>query len=105
MVDNVGPATLKQSMRAAKPGGRIAICGGTSGPKFELTLPVLWFKQLELIGSSMGNHAQFARALNWIRLGKASSPVAKVFPFDELPDAMRYLESGEQMGKVALGHG
>ncbi len=105
VIDNVGPATLKQSMRAAKPGGRIAICGGTSGPKFELTLPVLWFKQLELIGSSMGTHAQFARALNWIRLGKASSPVAKVFPFDELPDAMRYLESGEQMGNVVLEHG
>lgn len=105
IVDNVGPATLKQSMRAAKPGGRIAICGGTSGPKFELTLPVLWFKQLELIGSSMGTHAQFARALNWIRLGKASSPVAKVFPFDGLPDAMRYLDSGEQTGNVVLEQG
>lgn len=105
VVDNVGPATLKQSMRAAKPGGRIAICGGTSGPKFELTLPVLWFKQLELIGSSMGTHAQFARALNWIRLGKASSPVAKVFSFEELPDAMRYLDSGQQIGNVVLEHG
>lgn len=105
VIDNVGPATLKQSMRAAKPGGRIAVCGGTSGPKFELTLPVLWFKQLELIGSSMGTHAQFARALNWIRLGKASSPVARVFPFDELPEAMRYLDSGEQAGKVVLDHG
>lgn len=104
VIDNVGPATLKQSMRAAKPGGRIAICGGTSGPKFELTLPVLWFKQLELIGSSMGTHAQFARALNWIRLGKASSPVAKVFTFDELPEAMRYLDSGEQIGNVVLEH-
>lgn len=104
VIENVGPATLKQSMRAAKPGGRIAICGATSGAKFELSLPVLWFKQLDLIGSSMGNHSQFARALNWIRLGKASSPVARVFPFDELPAAMRYLDSGEQMGKVAIAH-
>lgn len=104
VIENVGPATLKQSMRAARPGGRIAICGGTSGAKFELTLPVLWFKQLELIGSSMGNHSQFARALNWIRLGKASSPVAKVFPFGELPAALRYLESGQQVGKVVIEH-
>jgi len=104
VIENVGPATLKQSMRAAKPGGRIAICGATSGAKFELSLPVLWFKQLELVGSSMGNHSQFARALNWIRLGKASSPVARVFPFAELPAAMRYLDSGEQMGKVAIAH-
>lgn len=104
VIDNVGPATLKQSMRAAKPGGRIAICGATSGARFELNLPALWFNQLELIGSSMGNHAQFARALNWIRLGKASSPVAKVFPFDDLPAAMRYLDSGAQMGKVVIDH-
>jgi zinc-binding alcohol dehydrogenase/oxidoreductase len=104
VIDNVGPATLKQSMRAAKNGGRIAICGGTSGPKFELNLPVLFFRQLELVGSSMGNHSQFARALNWIRLGKAKSPVAKVFPFSQLPEAMRYLDSGEQMGNVALDH-
>lgn len=104
VVENVGPATLKQSMRAAKPGGRIAICGATSGPKIELTLPVIWFRQLELIGSSMGNHAQFSRALNWIRLGKAHSPVSKVFDFSDLPDALRYLDSGSQIGQVALRH-
>ena len=104
VVDNVGPATLKQSMRAAKSGGRIAICGGTSGPRFELNLPVLWFRHLELIGSSMGNHSQFARALNWIRLGRAVSPVARSFPFEQLPDALRFLEAGSQMGNVVLDH-
>lgn len=104
VIDNVGQATLKQSMRAAKSGGRIAICGATSGAKFELNLPVLFFRQLELIGSSMGTHAQFARTLNWIRLGKATSPVARVFPFDGLPDALRFLDSGEQMGNVVIEH-
>ena len=102
VVENVGPATMKQSMRAAKPGGRIAICGSTSGAKLELTLPHLFFRHLELIGSSMANHAQFARALNWIRLGKARAHVGKVFGFEELPDALRYLDTGEQTGKVAL---
>ena len=105
VIENVGPATLKQSMRAAKSGGRIAICGATSGPKFELTLPVIWFRQLELVGSSMGNHAQFARAIYLISQGKASSPVDRMFGFYELPDAMRYLESGAQTGKVGLTHG
>jgi len=102
VIDNVGPATLRQSMRAAKTGGRIAICGGTSGAKFELNLPVLFFRHLELIGSSMGNHAQFARALNWLRLGQVQSPVARTFPFGELPEALRYLEAGMQMGNVVL---
>ena len=102
VIDNVGPATLKQSLRAARPGGKIAVCGSTSGPKFELSLPVIFFRQLELIGSSMGNHAQFQRTLNWIRLGKAKAPIAKTFPFDDLPSALRYLEAGEQRGNVSL---
>jgi len=104
VIDNVGPATLKQSMRAAKPGGRIAICGSTSGAKTELTLPILFFRHLELIGSSMGTHAQFARAFNWVSLGKAKAPVSRIFDFDQLPDALRFLESGDQVGNVVLVH-
>jgi NADPH:quinone reductase-like Zn-dependent oxidoreductase len=102
--DNVGQATMRQSMGAARPGGRIVISGSTSGAKMELTIPYLFFRQLELIGSSMGNHAQFARALDWIRLGKVTSPVSKTFDFEELPEALRYLDSGVQVGKVAMRH-
>ena len=105
VIENVGPATMRQSMRGAKRGGRIAICGSTSGPKMELTIPHLFFRQLELIGSSMGTHAQFARATEWIGSTRAKSPVGKVFDFGQLPEALDYLESGEQVGKVALRHG
>src|SRR5690606_42105298 len=52
VIENVGPATWRQSLRSLKKGGRMAICGATSGTKVELTLPVLWFKELELIGST-----------------------------------------------------
>jgi zinc-binding alcohol dehydrogenase/oxidoreductase len=104
VVDNVGPATMRQSMRAAKKGGKILICGSTSGPKLELTVPHLFFRHLELIGSSMANHAQFARAATWVTTGGAKSPVSKVFDFADLPDALAYLENGEQLGKVVLRH-
>jgi NADPH:quinone reductase-like Zn-dependent oxidoreductase len=104
VIENVGPATMRQSMRAARPGGKIAICGSTSGPKMELTLPHLFFRQLELIGSSMANHGQFARATTWVSQSEVAFPVSRVFDFDELPDALRYLESGVQLGKVALSH-
>lgn len=102
VIDNVGRATLKQSMRAAKKGGRVVIVGATSGPKMELTLPVLWYRQLELIGSTMGNHAQFARALYLLSEGSAKSPLDRMYGFDELPAALRYLDSGAQVGKVGL---
>ncbi len=104
VIENVGPATMKQSLRAAKKGGRIAICGATSGPKIELTLPVLWYRQLELIGSTMGSHAQFQRALHYIAQGKAKSQVSRMFAFEDMPDALRFLEAGEQIGNVGLVH-
>ncbi|MGH8941719.1 MAG: zinc-binding dehydrogenase, partial [Acidimicrobiia bacterium] len=88
----------------AKKGGRIAICGATSGSKMELTIPSLFFRQLELIGSSMANHAQFARATTWVGTLGARAPVGKVFDFNDLPAALEYLEAGEQVGKVVLRH-
>jgi NADPH:quinone reductase-like Zn-dependent oxidoreductase len=94
---------MRQSMRAARKGGKVMICGSTSGPKLELTIPALFFRQLELIGSSMANHAEFARATAWISHG-AKAPVGKVFDFADLPAALHYLESGEQIGKVVLRH-
>lgn len=104
VIENVGPATFSRSMRAARPGGRIAVCGATSGARVDLEMPRLWFKQLEILGSSMGTHAQFARATNWVRLGKVNPKVGKVFEFADLPDALRYLDSSSQIGKVALSH-
>lgn len=102
IIENVGPATLGQSLKAAVRGGRIAICGGTSGAKYELSLPYLFFKQLEIVGSSMGTHAQFARATHYVGSGQATTYVDRTFDFDELPEAMAYLDSGEQVGKVAI---
>src|SRR5690606_36376003 len=102
VIDNVGPATWRQSLRSLKKGGRMAICGATSGPKVELTLPVLWFKELELIGSTMASHAQFSRALQMVSSGDVEAPVDSVYEFDRLTDALRRLESGEQMGKVVV---
>jgi NADPH:quinone reductase-like Zn-dependent oxidoreductase len=102
IIENVGPATLGQSMKAAVRGARIAICGGTSGARFELSLPYLFFKQLEIVGSSMGTHAQFARATHYIGSGQATTYIDRTFDFAELPEAMAYLDSGEQIGKIAI---
>ena len=63
VVESVGPATWDQSVRALKPGGRLVVCGSTSGPKVELTLPRLFFKQFEIIGSSMGSYEEFDELL------------------------------------------
>lgn len=102
VVENVGQATWDQSLRSLDPGGRMVICGATAGNRVELTLPIVWFKQLELIGSTMANRSEFAAALELVASGAVPVPIDRIFPFDQLPAALAHLESGEQMGKVGL---
>jgi NADPH:quinone reductase-like Zn-dependent oxidoreductase len=104
VVENVGPATWAQSLRSLKPGGRLVVCGATTGPKVDLSLPVLWFKQLELIGSSMATHSQFARALHMVDSAGTAPPVDAVYEFSRLIDALEHLDSGAQIGKVVISH-
>lgn len=105
VIENVGPATWTQSIRSLESGGRLAICGSTSGPKVEISVPYLFFKQLEIIGSTMFDHSEFERVTRLIDGGAVPVVVDSVYPFEELPDAVARLDSGLQRGKVAIRHG
>lgn len=105
VIENVGPATWAQSVRSLDSGGRLAICGSTSGPKVEISVPYLFFKQLEIIGSTMFDHAEFAQVTTLIESGAVPVVVDSVYAFEELPEALARLDSGHQRGKVAIQHG
>ncbi len=104
VVENVGPATWQQSMRSLAPGGRMVICGATSGPKVEVNVPFLFFKQLELIGSTMFDHGEFAAVTRMVGSGEVPVPVDSVHSFEDLPAAVAQLDAGRQLGKVVLSH-
>lgn len=103
VVESVGPATWDQSVRALKPGGRLVVCGGTSGPQVQLNLPRLFFKQFEIIGSSMGSYQEFAELTGLVAAGLPVQ-VDEVLPLAEYPQALARLEQGEQLGKIVLRH-
>src|SRR5207245_6538359 len=69
VVEHGRPATLAESMRSATIGGRIVTCGSTSGVKAELTMPRLFWGQLDLLGSTMGNASEFESVLKAIDEG------------------------------------
>jgi NADPH:quinone reductase-like Zn-dependent oxidoreductase len=103
VVESVGPATWEQSIRALKSGGRLVVCGGTSGPKVELNLPRLFFKQIEIIGSTMGSYQEFAEVTTLIGAGLPVQ-VDEVFGLLDYPAALERLENGHQLGKIVLRH-
>jgi NADPH:quinone reductase-like Zn-dependent oxidoreductase len=102
VVENVGLATWEQSFRSLAPGGRLVVCGATAGNRVELPLPVVWFKQIEIIGSTMANRSQFEATLDLVASGRLAIPIDEVFGFEEAVDALRRLESGDQLGKVVI---
>ncbi|HJR24623.1 MAG TPA: zinc-binding dehydrogenase [Acidimicrobiales bacterium] len=103
VVESVGPATWDRSVRALQPGGRLVVCGGTSGQGVELELPRLFFKQHEIIGSTMGSYGEFATVTELMAQGLPVS-VDRVLPLDEYPKALDRLAAGDQLGKLVLRH-
>jgi NADPH:quinone reductase-like Zn-dependent oxidoreductase len=101
-LENVGPATWEQSVRSLEPGGRLVTCGSTSGTKVEITVPHLFFKQLEIMGSTMFDYAEFATVTNLVGSGRVPIVIDRVFDFGELPTALARLEAGQQLGKIVL---
>ena len=103
VVESVGPATWDASVRSLVPGGRLVVCGGTSGQKVEVDLPKLFFKQIEIIGSTMGSYEEFDAVVRLVEQGLPVS-VDEVFDLAEYPAALARLRAGEQLGKIVLRH-
>src|SRR5207249_3254424 len=101
VVEHVGPATLAESMRSATMGGRIVTCGSTSGVKAEITMPRLFWGQLDLLGSTMGNASEFESVLKAIDEG-LRPVVDRVYPLADVEAALTRLDAAEQFGKVVL---
>ena len=104
VIENVGPATWQQSIKALARGGRLVTCGGTSGQKVELDLPRLFFAQHEIIGSTMGSYQEFAEVTRLVEQG-VPVVVDEVLPLAEYPKALDRLREGAQLGKIVLSHG
>jgi zinc-binding alcohol dehydrogenase/oxidoreductase len=102
VVEHVGEATWKTSLQVARTGGRIAVCGATSGPNPPANLHRIFWKQLSILGSTMGTAEDFAGVYELVASGRVKPLVDRVFPLEEAADAHRHLESGKQFGKVVL---
>lgn len=102
VVDNVGHATLADSVRSARIGGRILIVGGTSGPFVELDVRQIFARQVSIIGSTMGPHQDYMRVMDLVFAGHLKPVIGAMLPLDEVREAQRKLEQFDVFGKVVL---
>ena len=102
VVETVGEATWARSLAAVRPFGRVVVCGATTGPNPPAQLHRLWWKQLTLLGSTMGTREDFLGAYALVRDGRVRVHIDRVYPLAEAAEAHARLESGEQLGKIVL---
>jgi NADPH:quinone reductase-like Zn-dependent oxidoreductase len=102
VVDDVGEATWKRTLDAARPEGRVVVCGATTGPNPPAALHRVWWKQLSILGSTMGTPEDFRGVYDLVANGSVRPVVDRVFPLAEARAAHERLEAGAQLGKIVL---
>ena len=97
-----GPATLEQSMAAARVGAHISVIGILTGLGGEISVVTALIKQLRLQGLIVGSRTQQKDMVKAIDANGMRPIVDKVFPLENIVDAFRYQESNKHFGKICL---
>lgn len=99
-----GEKTLPQSLRCIRPGGTVAMIGILSGSAMATSLGHIITRQVRLQGVTVGHRDGFEAMLRAIEQHRLKPVVDRTFAFEELKEAMAYLQSGAQFGKVCVAH-
>jgi NADPH:quinone reductase-like Zn-dependent oxidoreductase len=102
VVENVGAATWAGSVRALARGGRLVTYGATAGPKVELDVRSVFWKQIQVIGTTMASRGEFEDLLRVVFAGRLHPVIDTVMPLDQAREAHERLEAGGQFGKIVL---
>lgn len=102
VVDTVGAATWDVDFDVVRKGGRIVLCGVTSGSICRTNLQNLYWNQLSILGSTMGSNEDFRQMLKAVTAARLKPVVDSVHPLENVKEAMAKMERGEQFGKIVL---
>jgi NADPH:quinone reductase-like Zn-dependent oxidoreductase len=102
VVDSVGGDSYAKSLATLVKGGRLVTCGATAGPRPQTDLGRIFWNQLSVFGSTMGNLREFAEMLNFVRKRAVKPVIDQVFPLGDGVKAFARMEEGKQFGKIVL---
>ncbi len=102
VIEHTGESTWADTLRAVRRGGKIVTCGATTGPNVQIDLRALFIKHQQIIGSTMGTRRDLIDLIALIERNKFKPIISKVFPFERVDEAHRFLEEGKAFGKVVL---
>ena len=101
-IDSIGKAVHLSCMKSLGRGGRFVTCGCTSGPGAETDLARIFWNQLSILGSTMGDMREFQEVVSLFLKGSLQPVVDRVVTPSEVPEAYAALEAGTQFGKLVV---
>ncbi|MFL5391125.1 MAG: zinc-binding dehydrogenase [Myxococcales bacterium] len=102
VIDSAGGPDFNALVAVVASAGRIVTYGSTRGPAEKVEMPRIFFKQIDIRGSTMGNDAEFHQMLALVSRGNIKPLVDRVVPLSRYPEADQLMEKGEQMGKIVV---
>jgi NADPH:quinone reductase-like Zn-dependent oxidoreductase len=102
VIETVGEATWAHSLRALKPGGRIVVAGATSGFQPPADLSRVFFRQLEVVGSTMGTRAELGQLVQLLESTGARPKISSTLPLAETADGIAAMIAGDVFGKIVI---
>jgi NADPH:quinone reductase-like Zn-dependent oxidoreductase len=102
VIEHVGGEVMAKSVLATSSGGRIVTCGATAGYEPKIDLRHVFFRQIEILGSTMGSRGTLFAILEHVKAGRLKPVVDRVLPLWDAREAHRILEAREAFGKVVL---
>jgi NADPH:quinone reductase-like Zn-dependent oxidoreductase len=102
VVDYIGADTWVRSLRSARRGGRVLTCGATSGFAPQTDLRHIFFRQLQIIGSTMGSHRDFLEVMRCVFRGQLKPVIDRVLPLEQARKAHELIEQRAIFGKIVL---
>lgn len=102
VIETVGAATWKHSLRSVRPGGRIVTAGATTGSDLPLELPRVFYRQVAIIGSTSATRAETLRLLRFMHAAGLRPVIDSVFPFARIHDGFRRTQHPELFGNVVI---
>jgi NADPH:quinone reductase-like Zn-dependent oxidoreductase len=100
VMETVGQATWAHSVKSLRPGGRIVVCGATSGPAPSAELTRVFFLQLSVVGSTMGTRDQLVRLARFCATTGTRPVIDRVLPLAEARDGFAAMTEGDLFGKI-----
>jgi len=102
IIDGAAGARFSDLVELANPGGRIGLYGQTAGPIKSLLPAKLFWRQLSILGTTMGSEADFDAMVKFCQEKKIKPVIDEIFPLAQAEAAFRKMAAGRQFGKIVL---